>query len=201
MRGHPSRFESYVTRLEFQTDEEGEGRLSLVWRGARFPGYLCLGLSLALLILSVPIMEAIRTRGFETTAASLWYFPVMNIILFGVAAFLLSLKRVIVMDQGAHQVYLLKKSLLRRSDLAVSFSEIVALRLGTDMVYSGPVLAGSTAGQSFFPASALRLVLASGETVLLDRGNKSRMEDLARQLSRCLCKPITSESKNTTQPS
>jgi hypothetical protein len=201
MRGHPSRFESYVTRLEFQTDEEGEGRLSLVWRGARFPGYLCLGLSLALLILSVPIMEAIRTRGFETTAASLWYFPVMNIILFGVAAFLLSLKRVIVMDQGSHQVYLLKKSLLRRSDLAVSFSEIVALRLGTDMVYSGPVLAGSTAGQSFFPASALRLVLASGETVLLDRGNKSRMEDLARQLSRCLCKPITSESKNTTQPS
>ncbi len=201
MRGHPSRFESFVTRLEFQTDEEGEDRLSLVWRGARFPGYLCLGLSLALLILSVPIMEAIRIRGLGTTVASLWYFPVMNIILFGVAAFLLSLKRVIVMDQGSHQVYLLKKSLLRRSDLAVSFSEIVALRLGTDMVYSGPVLAGSTSGQSFFPASALRLVLASGETVLLDRGNKSKMEDLARRLSRCLCKPITSESKNTTQPS
>lgn len=201
MRGHPSRFESFVTRLEFQTDEEGEDRLSLVWRGARFPGYLCLGLSLALLILSVPIMEAIRIRGLGTTVASLWYFPVMNIILFGVAAFLLSLKRVIVMDQGSHQVYLLKKSLLRRSDLAVNFSEIVALRLGTDMVYSGPVLAGSTSGQSFFPASALRLVLTSGETVLLDRGNKSRMEDLARRLSSCLCKPITSESKNTTQPS
>ncbi len=200
MRGHPSRFESFVSRLEFQTEEEGEDRLSLVWHGTRFPGYLCLGLSLALLMLSVPIMEAIRIRGLGTTAASLWYFPVMNIILFGVAAFLLSLKRVIVMDQGSQQVYFSKKSLLRRSDLALNFSEIVALRLGTDMVYSGPVLAGSTAGQSYFPAAALRLVLASGETVLLGRGNKSKMEVLARRLSRWLCKPLNSELKNTSHP-
>ena len=199
MKGQPSHFESFVTRLGFQTHEETEDRLSLIWRGTRFPGYLCLGFSLALLFLSVPVMEAIRIRGLASTAASLWYFPVMNLILFCAAIFLLSLKRVIIMDQRSQQVYLYKRSLLRRRDLEMNFSEIVTLRLGTDMVYSGPALAGSTTGQSFFPASALRLVLTSGETVLMDRGNKRRIEDLARRLSRYLRKPITSESINTTQ--
>ncbi len=199
MKGQPSHFESFVTRLGFQTHEETEDRLSLIWRGTRFPGYLCLGISLALLFLSVPVMEAIRIRGLASTAASLWYFPVMNLILFCAAIFLLSLKRIIIMDQRSQQVYLYKRSLLRRRDLEMNFSEIVTLRLGTDMVYSGPALAGSTTGQSFFPASALRLVLTSGETVLMDRGNKRRIEDLAGRLSRFLGKPITSESKNTTQ--
>jgi len=199
MKGQPSHFESFVTRLGFQTHEETEDRLFLIWRGTRFPGYLCLGISLALLFLSVPVMEAIRIRGLASTAASLWYFPVMNLILFCVAVFLLSLKRVIIMDQRSQQVYLYKRSLLRRRDLEMNFSEIVTLRLGTDMVYSGPALAGSTAGQSFFPAFALRLVLTSGETVLMDRGNKRRIEDLARRLSRYLRKPIASESINTTQ--
>ncbi|MFQ5542163.1 MAG: hypothetical protein ACE5E2_04980 [Candidatus Binatia bacterium] len=193
MKGQPSNFESLVTHLGFQTHEESEDQLSLVWRGTRFPGYLCLGVSLALLFLSVPVMEAIRIRGLGSTAASLWYFPVMNLILFCVAVFLLSLKRVIIIDQRSQQVYLYRKSLLRRRDLEVDFSEIENLRLGTDMVYSGPALAGSTTGQSFFPASALRLVLTSGETVLMDRGSKRRIEDLARRLSRFLCKPTTSE--------
>jgi hypothetical protein len=199
MRGQPSHFESFVTHLGFQTHEEREDRLSLVWQGTRFPGYLCLGVSLALLFLSVPVMEAIRIRGLDGTAASLWYFPVMNLILFCVAVFLFSLKRLIIIDQRSQQVYFFKRSLLRRRDLEVDFSEIVTLRLGTDMVYSGPALAGSTTGQSFFPGSALRLVLTSGETVLMDRGNKRRIEDLAGRLSRFLGKPITSESKNTTQ--
>ncbi|MFQ5850940.1 MAG: hypothetical protein ACE5JU_10175 [Candidatus Binatia bacterium] len=196
MEGRPSYFESIVTRLGFQIEEESTDRVCLVWYGARFPGLLCLGVSLVLLFFSVPVLEAMLSRGLGGTAASLWYFPAMNISLFGVALFLLSLKRTIVTDQRSRRVFLSKRSLLKRRNLAVDFSEIVALRLGTDMVYSGPALAGSTMGQSFFPAFSLRLVLESEETVLLDRGRKRNIDDLANRLSRFLDKPITRGSLN-----
>ncbi len=193
MGNYFSTFESIGSRLGFRVDEENRDRLSLVWQGGRFPGFLCLGVSLALLFLSVPITLAIHLQGLDSSASSLWYFPVMNLITFAVAIFLLFLKRTIIIDHGSRRIYLSKRSLFRRNDLSVDFRDIVALRRGTDMIYSGPALAGSTAGQTHFPAASLRLVLANGETVLLDRGGERMILDLTHRLNRFLDKPITSE--------
>ncbi len=73
----------------------------------------------------------------------------------------------------------------------MAFGEIAALQVGTDMVYSGLAVAGSTMGQSRFPTASLRLALNGGETVLLDRGTKQRIRDLALRINRHLDKPIT----------
>ena len=191
MEGDPRHFESFISRLGFQIHQEDSYGVRLVWRGTRYPGFLCLGLSLALLFLSVPVLRAILIRGMDSTAMSLWYFPAMNLILFCVALFLLSLNRTTVIDQRSKRVLLSKRSILKRRDLAVPFGEIAALRVGTDMVYSGFAVAGSTMGQSRFPTASLRLALKGGETVLLDRGTKQKIHDLALRINRFLDKPIT----------
>ena len=195
MEGDPRHFESIGNRLGFRIEQEDAGRLCLVWRGARFPGLLCLAISLALLILTMPILEAIRLHGFSSRVGSLWYFPVMNLILFGVAIFLLSLKRTIILDQKDGRLSLWKRSLLSRHCLTVNFAEIASLRLGTDEVYSGFAVAGSTAGVKSFPAASLRLLLSNGETLLLDRGGRKRLGEMAERLSVFLDKPITMEGK------
>ncbi len=191
MEGDPRHFESFISHLGFQIHQEDSYGVSMVWRGARYPGFLCLGLSLALLGLSVPVLRAILIRGMDSTAMSLWYFPAMNLILFCVAIFLLSLNRTTVIDQRSKRVLLSKRSILKRRSLAVPFGEIAALRVGTDMVYSGLAVAGSTMGQSRFPTASLRLTLKGGETVLLDRGSKQKIHDLALRINRFLDKPIT----------
>ncbi len=191
MEGDPRHFETFISRLGFQIHQEDSYGVRLVWRGTRYPGFLCLGLSLALLFLSVPVIRAILIRGMDSTAMSLWYFPTMNLILFCVALFLLSLNRTTVIDQRSKRVLLSKRSILKRRSLAVAFGEIAALRVGTDMVYSGLAVAGSTMGQSRFPSASLRLALNSGETVLLDRGSEQKIHDLALRINRFLDKPIT----------
>ena len=193
MTTRPHHFESFFTRLGLQVHEENTHHTSLVWHGMRFPGWLCLGLSVVLLFVSLPVVQAIHLQGLGSVAGSLWYFPAMNIVLFFVAAYLLSLGRRIVIDHEARRLFVSKKSLFHRRVLEVEFSDIRALRLGTDMVYSGPVLAGSTTGQSFFPASSLRLVLSNGETLLLDRGEKKRMKLLARQVEHLVDRPVTDD--------
>ena len=191
MEGDPRHFESFISRLGFQIQQEDSHGVKLVWRGTRYPGFLCLGLYLALLILSVPVLWAILIRGMDSTAMSLWTFPTMNLILFCVALFLLSLNRTTVIDQGSKRVLLSKRSILKRRDLTVAFGEIAALQVGTDMVYSGLAVAGSTMGQSRFPTASLRLALKGGETILLDRGTKQKIHDLALRINRFLDKPIT----------
>ena len=191
MEGDPRHFESFISHLGFQIHQEDSYGVSMVWRGTRYPGFLCLGLCLALLFLSVPVVQAILIRGMDSTAMSLWYFPTMNLILLCVAIFLLSLNRTTVIDQRSKRVLLSKRSILKRRSLAVPFGEIAALRVGTDMVYSGFAVAGSTMGQSRFPTASLRLTLKSGETVLLDRGSKKKIHDLALRINRFLDKPIT----------
>jgi hypothetical protein len=74
-------------------------------------------------------------------------------------------------------------------------NEIADLRLGTDAVYSGIAVAGTTQGQSHFPAFSLRLRLTEGGTVLLDRAGTKRLENLAECLSRVLDKPIIREGE------
>ncbi len=191
MEGDPRHFESFISRLGFRIHQDHAHVIHLVWRGALYPGFLCLGLSLALLFLSVPVLQAILIKETDGSAMSLWYFPAMNLILFSVAIFLLSLSRTAVIDQRSKRVLLSKRSILKRRDLVVDFGEIVALRVGTDMVYSGLAVAGSTMGQNRFPAASLRLALKGGGTVLLDRGSKQRIDDLAHRINRLLDKPIT----------
>lgn len=192
MEGNPGQFEAIGTRLGFRVDAENQEKISLVWHGARFPALLCLGISVALLLISLPIIEAIRQRGLEGPAASLWYFPVMNLILLFIALFLLSLRRTILFDHKERQVRLHKRSLFRANRLCVDYDEVTALRLGMDQVYSGFAVAGSSAAQKY-PVPSLRLVLKSGETVLLDRGGMRRLENLGKRLNHHLGKPLQTE--------
>lgn len=192
MHGHPSDFEALGSRLGFHLIQDTPERIVLAWQGARFPALLCMGIALALLFISVPIAEAIRVRGFEGPAASLWYFPLMNLVLLGISFYLLSLKRTIVVDATDKTVVLSKRTLLRRSELRLAWDEVKALRLGTDQVYSGFAIAGSSAAQTY-PVPSLRLVFHNGDGVLLDRSGKKRLEELAKKLSALIGKSIEVE--------
>ena len=138
----------------------------------------------------MPVFLAIRTQGLDSAVGNLWYFPTMNVVLFGVALFLLTLKRVIRIDRRAGKVYMTRSSLLMRRRLTVEFDEVRALRVADDQVYSGFAVAGSTAGQKWFPARSLRLLLSGSQSVLLDRGGSRRLEDLAARIGRFMDKPV-----------
>jgi hypothetical protein len=189
MQGKPSDFEAIGSRLGFRAAGDDAGKLLLVWQGARFPAFLSLGIALALGFISVPIVEALRQRGFTGPAASLWYFPLMNVILLGIAAFLLSIKRTIAVDKLTRSVTLTKRSLFRRVVLRIDHDEIASLRVAADQVYSGFALAGSSAAETY-PVPSLRLVLTDGATVLIDRGGKKRLEDLAARVAGIVGVPV-----------
>jgi hypothetical protein len=192
MNGNPAHFEAIGSRLGFRIAADAPGKLVLVWQGARFPAFLCLGIALALLFISVPIIEALRQRGFEGPAASLWYFPLMNLILLGIAVYLLSVKRTIVFDRNEQTIYLYKRSIFRTRRFCANNDEVTSLKIGTDQVYSGFALAGSSAAETYSIPS-LRLMLKNGEAVLLDRGGIKRLEDFAKRLSPLIDKPLTRE--------
>ena len=192
MHGHPTDFEALGSRLGFRLIQDTPERIVLAWQGARFPALLCMGIALALLFISLPIAEAIRVRGFEGPAASLWYFPLMNLVLLGISFYLLSLKRTIVVDATDKTIVLSKRTLLRRSELRVVWDEVKTLRLGVDQVYSGFAIAGSSAAETYSVPS-LRLVLKTGETVLCDRGGKKRLEDLAKRVGALIEMPVKAE--------
>ena len=181
MQGNPASFDAIGNRLGFVIAENNFQRLRLIWRGPRFPAYLCLSIAILLLFISVPIVEAIRLRGFVGPAASLWYFPVMNTILFSIACYLLTLKRTILFDHQGQRVELTNQSLFNRSLLSANYSEIEQINLGVDQVYNGFAVAGSSAAQQF-PVPSLRLFLVSGDSVLLDRGSRGRLRELGMQI-------------------
>ncbi len=189
MEGNPAAFEAVGNRLGFRVETEDREKISLIWRGPRFPAFLCLGIALALLFLSLPIIEAIRQRGLTGPAGSLWYFPMMNLILLGISAFLISLQRTVLFDHRKTQVTLKKSTIFRSHRLDLAYDEVTALRLGVDQVYAGFAVAGSSAAEKF-PVPSLRLVLRNGQTVLLDRGGARRLEDLGNRLSAAVGKPL-----------
>ena len=189
MIGDPQEFEAVGNRLGFRPVEETPRKLLLCWQGARFPAFLCLGIAILLLFVSVPIVEALRLRGFVGPAGSLWYFPLMNLILFGIAAFLISQRRTIEIDGDRRQLTLRRRSLYFSTSLTATFDEITKLTLALDRVYSGFALGGSTAVETF-PVPALRVVLKNGENALLDRGSLRKLRDIAALLSRRLGKPL-----------
>lgn len=192
MDGNPAQFEAIGNRLGFRVAEESSEKLSLVWQGPRYPAFLCLGIALALLFVSVPIVLAIHLRGFVGPAGSLWYFPLMNLVLFAISLVLLSQKRTIVFDNRAQRVTLSKRILHRTTVLSVAYAEVEKLKLGIDQVYSGFAVAGSSAAEKF-PAPALRLIAGTGDSVLLDRGSKRKLEALANRISRHFDKPLEIE--------
>lgn len=193
MEGNPAQFEAIGSRLGFRIDAEDREGIRLVWQGARFPAFLCLGIAVALLFLSLPILEAIRQRGLGGPAGPLWYFPLMNLILLGISLFLLSLRRSILFDHRQRQVVLQKRNLFRSTRLRLPYDEVAALRLGIDQVYGGFAVAGSSAAERY-PVPSLRLVLKEGETVLLDRGSFRRLETLGKRLAALLAKPLQTEA-------
>jgi hypothetical protein len=182
MEGNPTQFEAIGTRLGFRVAEESDRELCLVWQGPRFPAFLCLGIALLLLSVSLPILYAIYLNGFVGAAGSLWYFPLMNLILFGISFYLLSQKRMIIVDNKAQQITLKKRSLYQTTLLSVAYLDIKMLKLGVDQVYSGFAVAGSSSAQAF-PVPSLRLFAQGGESILLDRGSLRRLEDLGRRVS------------------
>jgi hypothetical protein len=189
MQGNPADFAAIGNRLGFRIAEDSMQSLKLIWHGPRFPACLCLGIASLLLFISVPIIEAIRLRGFVGPAASLWYFPFMNMILFGIACYLLTLKRTIVFDHEAQTIALTSKSLFNRSCLSASYSEIEQIHLSVDQVYNGFAVAGSSAAERF-PVPSLRLYLVNGDNVLLDRGSRGRLKELGRHIGERLKRPF-----------
>ncbi len=189
MIGDPAQFETIGNRLGFRAVEETPRKLLLRWQGARFPAFLCLGIALLLLFVSVPIIEALRLRGFVGPAGSLWYFPVMNLILFGISVFLITQRRTIEVDSEARQMTLRRQSLYRTISFAASYEEIEKVSLGADQVYSGFAIGGSTAAQSF-PVPALRLMLKTGDNVLLDRGSFRKLADIGKLVGERMTKPL-----------
>jgi hypothetical protein len=189
MERNPAEFEAIGNRLGFRTLEESPERLTLVWKGPRFPAFLCLGIALLLAFISVPITQAIYLTGFSSRAASLWYFPLMNIVLFGIAIYLLAQQRTIIIDNASRTVSLRKRHLFKSVSLTLAFSEIESVKVGRDQVYSGFAVAGSSAAQSF-PVPALRLAINGGESVLLDRGGAKRLEELGEKIARRLGKAL-----------
>ncbi len=189
MNANPADFEAIGTRLGFHIATETAEKIQLIWQGTRFPAFLCLGIALLLLFVSVPILQAIHQRGFAGPAGSLWYFPFMNLILFGIALYLLSQKRTIVLDDKERRLTFSKRNLHKTIRLSLSYGDIRALRLGLDRVSSGFAVAGSTGAQTF-PTPALRLFLDNGETVLMDRGSKRRLQELGKRIGARLGKPL-----------
>jgi hypothetical protein len=189
MIGKPTQFEAIGNRLGFHVAEQSPQKLRLVWQGARFPAFLCLGIALLLLFVSVPILQALHLRGFVGPAGSLWYFPLMNLILFGIAIFLVTQRRVIAIDGQSHQITLLRQSFYRWTVLSASYEEISQVKLGIDQVYSGFALGGSTAAEKF-PVPALRIILTTGESVLLDRGSFRKLAALGKSVSERMVKPF-----------
>jgi hypothetical protein len=189
MIGDPAQFEAIGNRLGFSIVEQTPRRLVMRWQGARFPAFLCLGIAVMLLFISVPIVEALRLRGFVGPAGSLWYFPVMNLILFGISMFLITQRRTIEVDSEARQITLRRQSLYRTISFAAGYDEIRQVRLGVDRVYSGFAIGGSTAAESF-PVPALRLQLKSGGNILLDRGSFRKLADFGRLIGERMSKPV-----------
>jgi len=182
MIGDPSQFEAIGNRLGFSIVEDSAERMRLSWQGARFPAFLCVGIAVLLLFVSVPILQALSLRGFTGPAGSLWYFPLMNTVLFGIAIFLITQRRTIEFDSRAKSFELCRRSLYRKTTLRTSFAEIEKISLGIDQVFSGFAIGGSTAAESF-PVPALRIHFAGEPAALLDRGSLRRLEDAGKKIA------------------
>ena len=193
MEGNPAEFEAIGNRLGFRIVEDSADRLFLVWHGPRFPAFLCMGIALLLLFISIPIAQAIYLNGFSSRVASLWYFPLMNFVLIGIGIYLLMQNRGIVVDSATRRVILRKRNFHKTAALILAYGDIEGVMLRSDQVYSGFAVAGSSATQSF-PVPSLRLSLPGGASVLLDRGSARRLKELGEKIASRLTKILEIEA-------
>jgi hypothetical protein len=182
MIGNPAQFEALGNRLGFRVVENTPDKLRLLWQGARFPAFLCLGIALLLLGVSIPIIQALLLRGFVGPASSMWYFPLMNLVLFGISIFLITQRRSIEICTRSREITLRRQSLYRSIVFKVNFDEISKMTLSNDQINSGFAVGGSTAGQTF-AVPALRLVVSNGANVLLDRGSFKKLTEIGNLVS------------------
>ncbi|MBM2806474.1 MAG: hypothetical protein HW419_4367 [Deltaproteobacteria bacterium] len=189
MTGDPAQFEAIGNRLGFTIVEDSPERLRLSWQGARFPAFLCVGMAVLLLFISVPILQALHVRGFVGPAGSLWYFPLMNLVLFGIAIFLVTQRRTIEFDSEKKSLELCRRSLYRKIRLTAGFDEIDKITLGIDQVSSGFSMGGSTAAESF-PVPALRIHISGTDAALLDRGSLRRLDEAGKKIAARIGKPL-----------
>jgi hypothetical protein len=197
MIGDPAQFEALGNRLGFRIVEQTSDILRLHWQGARFPAFLCLGIALLLLSVSVPITQALILRGFVGPASSLWYFPLMNLVLFGISIFLVTQRRFIEIDNHTRTITLTRRSLYQSVIFSTSYDEVDEIRLTIDEIQSGFAVGGSTAAQKF-PVPALRLALANGDSVLLDRGSFRKLSEFGKLISERLGKSLAIDPQLTT---
>ncbi len=197
MIGDPAQFEALGNRLGFRIVEQTSDILRLHWQGARFPAFLCLGIALLLLFVSVPIIQALILRGFVGPASSLWYFPLMNLVLFGISIFLVTQRRFIEIDNPTRTITLTRRSLYRSVIFSTSYDEVDEIRLTIDEIQSDFAVGGSTAAQKF-PVPALRLALANGDSVLLDRGSFRKLSEFGKLISERLGKSLAIDPQLTT---
>jgi hypothetical protein len=122
----------------------------------------------------------------------------MNLIPLGIAVFLFSVKRTILFDRPGRKIVLIKRSIFRKMSFCAGYDEVTALRFGADHVYSGFALSSSSAAETYSVPS-LRLVLNSGGTVLLDRGGKNRLENLAERLASFIDKRLERQAEERLQ--
>jgi hypothetical protein len=197
MIGDPAQFEALGNRLGFRIVEQTSDILRLHWQGARFPAFLCLGIALLLLFVSVPITQALILRGFVGPASSLWYFPLMNLVLFGISIFLVTQRRFIEIDNHTRTITLTRRSLYQSVIFSTSYDEVDEIRLTIDEIQSGFAVGGSTAAQKF-PVPALRLALANGDSVLLDRGSFRKLSEFGKLISERLGNSLAIDPQLTT---
>jgi hypothetical protein len=139
-------------------------------------------MAVLLLGVSIPIGQALLLRGFVGPAGSLWYFPLMNLILFGISVFLISQRRSIEICAQSRALTLRRQSLYRSIILKVNFNEISKVTLSNDQINGGFAVGGSTAAQTF-AVPALRLVVSNGANVLLDRGSFKKLAEIGNLVS------------------
>ena len=95
----------------------------------------------------------------------------------------------IEIDGPSKRIVLRRRSFLRIHELSAGYDEISEFRLGFDEIQSGFAVAGST-GAEKFPVPALRMVLTSDETVLLDRGSRAKLNEIGKLISQRAGRPL-----------
>jgi hypothetical protein len=106
-----------------------------------------------------------------------------------ISLYLVSQKRTIRIEGSTGRVTLHRHSLFRYRALSLDYSAIRSVRLAQDRVYSGFAVAGSSAAESF-PVPSLRLITMTGESILLDRGNRKKLSELGKRIADRIAKPL-----------
>ena len=154
MIGDPSQFEAIGIRLGFSIVEDSRQRLRLSWQGARFPAFLCVGIAVLLLFVSVPILQAALIARFHRPRGIAVVFPFDESSALRHCDFSGHPTAHHRIRQRGEVLRALSTQSLPQDQSTASFDEIEEITLSIDRVSSGFAIGGSTAAESF-PVPAL----------------------------------------------